>query len=523
MDKRLRFAEFLLDLACVFLIAGVLMAGSARAAVGYGGCTMPGQMCIQGNSVGVDVSARQSGNGVPQPPSNNVMNVLIPITVGVAAVGVAAVAIPAVGTAAVAGDVMASVGMTAIRGGIIGGVALVTLMNRLGGDVSLDSNGQVVAPALSASAGDVGFNGHQWFCNWGSAGGGSGYGDSPDAACRASMPSTWYQYGGVVANGDGTYTGTAKILKSDLDFYPYSRANQTGACATGYVNSGSACSPDPSAPKQAATDAQIQGAIKAHPDSWPSIYNDMNCGPTLALTDGSTSDPCYGLYSDSRTGFGVSFSTGGSSWTNNGCAVNSTSCPSATVTTAPSTDSSTKVNADGSKTTTTNTTTKTTTVTGTNDRTNPVEGQTTITTSTSTTVTNPDGSTTTTTTTTTDQAPPATGGNPANQQDKPQPTTATLVSPDIKLYDKKTKTFGDVLNAFANTVKASAIGACVQGFFTVNASGTCPQWVVPQTDWTPSIALGPIFCSSSASLAYQIAGYAVLAAAAFAAFAIAFL
>ena len=97
------------------------------------------------------------------------------------------------------------------------------------------------------------------------------------------------------------------------------------------------------------------------------------------------------------------------------------------------------------------------------------------------------------------------------------------MSPDVKLYEKKTKTFGDVLNAFGNTIRASAIGVGVQGFFTVNASGSCPQWVVPQTDWTPSIALGPIFCSSSASLAYQIAGYAVLAAAAFAAFAIAFL
>jgi len=520
MDKRLRFSEFLLDLACVFLIAAVLMAGSARAAVGYGGCTMPGQMCIQGNSVGVDVSARQSGNGVPQPPSNNVMNVLIPITIGVAAVGAAAVAIPAVGTAAVAGDVMASVGMTAIRGGIIGGVALATLMNRLGGDVSLDADGKVVV-AVSPGAGA---DGHLWIINMN----GVQYsGGGPDAACRAAfnLPSP-YSYAGISelqSNGQSASCLASNPNASGSN-YAYATTFKQSSCATGYTQQADgSCVANGPVQTRPATDAEIQNAIKAHPDSWPSIYNDMNCGPTLALTNGSTSDPCYALYSDSRTGFGVSFSTGGSSWTNNGCAVNSATCPSATVTTAPTTDSSTKVNADGSKTTTTNTTTKTTTVTGTNDRTNPVEGQTTTTTSTSTTVTNPDGSTTTTTTTTTDQAPPATGSNPANQQDKPQPTTATLVSPDIKLYDKKTRTFGDVLNAFANTVKASAIGAGVQGFFTVNASGTCPQWVVPQTDWTPSIALGPIFCSSSASLAYQIAGYAVLAAAAFAAFAIAFL
>lgn len=300
-----------------------------------------------------------------------------------------------------------------------------------------------------------------------------------------------------------------------------------GGCVSGYVLSGGACILDPGAPRVAATDAQIQNAIKVHPASWPDVYNGASCSNANLLTTytgAELSNPCFAMVSASSTGFGVSFSTGGSSWSNNGCAVNSTSCPSATVTTAPTTETQTKVNADGSKTTTTNTTTKTTTVTGTNDRTNPVESQTTTTTTTATTVTNADGSTTTTTTTTTDQAPTQTGTNASQQQkDQEQPTTATLVSPDVKLYEKKTKTFGDVLNAFGNTIRASAIGVGVQGFFTVNASGSCPQWVVPQTDWTPSIALGPIFCSSSASLAYQIAGYAVLAAAAFAAFAIAFL
>lgn len=526
MDKRLRFADFLLDLACAFLIAAVLMAGTANAQAG--GCSMPGQVCISGSGsgTGVNVSARQSGNGVPQTPSSNVMNVLIPITVGVAAVGAAAVAIPAVGTAAVAGDVMASVGMTAIRGGIIGGVALATLMNRMGGDVSLDSNGQVVAPAVAANAGDVGFNGHQWYCSFGNVvGGGAAYGASPDAACAAALPAGGlFKYAGI---GTDSNTGALCGMATSYSNPPMCYAAylySTDRCVTGYVASGSSCVVDPAAPKVPATNAQIQNAIKAHPDSWPSIYNDMNCGPTLALTNGSTSDPCYRLYSDSRTGFGVSFSTGGSSWSNNGCAVNSTSCPSATVTTAPTTGTQTKTNADGSKTTTNTTTTRTTTVTGTNDRTNPVVGQTTTTTTTATTVTNADGSTTTTTETTTDRAPPQTGTNTNQQQkDQTQPTTATLVSPDIKLYDKKTKTFGDVLNAFRNTIRASAIGAGVQEFFTVSASGSCPQWVVPQTDWTPSIALGPIFCSSSASLVYQIAGYAVLAAAAFAAFAIAFL
>ncbi|HWV03915.1 hypothetical protein [Ralstonia sp.] len=532
MDARLRFAEFLLDVACAFLIAAVLMVGSANAAVGYGGCSMPGQMCIQGNSVGVDVSVRQSGNGVPQTPSAGVMSVLVPITIGVAAVGAAAVAIPATGAIAIAGDAIAAAGMAAIRSHVIQGAALGAVIAAIAypSGISLDSNGNVVAPAVSSSSGDVGFNGTR-FCD----GSGTFCGNSAMAACQAFFAAglangTWnastdkltdvqMSANGMAGNCVGTRTPPGQAGWS----IGIGGVSSAGSCINGYVTGGSGCVPDPNADKQPVSDAQLQSAIKASPTSWPSIYNGMNCGPTLALTNGSTSDPCYGLYNDSRTGFGVSFSTGGSSWTNQGCAVNSASCPSATVTTAPTTDSSTKVNADGSKTTTTNTTTKTTTVTGTNDRTNPVEGQTTTTTSTSTTVTNPDGSTTTTTTTTTDQAPPATAGNPANQQDKPQPTTATLASPDIKLYDKKTKTFADVLNAFGNTVRGSAIGAGVNAFFTINASGSCPQWVVPATDYTAAIALGPIFCSQAALWAYGIAGIAVLIGCAWVAFGIAFL
>lgn len=536
MDKKLRFAEFLLDIACAFLIAAVLMAGSANAAVGYGGCSMAGQMCIQGNGTGVDVTARQSGPGVPQTPSAGVMSVLVPITIGVAAIGAAAVAIPATGAIAIAGDAIAAAGTAAIRNHVIQGVALGAVIAAIGypSGISMDANGNVVAPASSSSSGDIGFNGTR-FCD----GSGAYCGNSAMAACQAFFAAglangTWnsstdkltdvqMSSNGMAGNCVGTRTPPGQSGWS----IGIGGVSSSGSCINGYVAGGSGCVPDPNGGKQPVTDAQLQSAIKGAPASWPQVFNAASCANANLLTTytpGELSNPCFAMVADSSSKFGLTVSTGGSSWSNNGCAVNSTSCPSATVTTAPTTDSQTKVNADGSKTTTNTTTTKTTTVTGTNDRTNPVESQTTTTTTTSTTVTNPDGSTTTTTETTTDQAPTQTGSN-ANQQqkDQTQPTTATLVSPDIKLYDKKTKTFGDVLNAFGNTIRASAIGAGVQGFFTVNASGSCPQWVVPQTDWTPSIALGPIFCSSSASLAYQIAGYAVLAAAAFAAFAIAFL
>lgn len=491
-----------------------------------GGCSMPGQVCISGSGsgIGVDVTARQSGNGVPQTPSSNVMNVLIPITVGVAAVGVAAVAIPAVGTAAVAGDVMASVGMTAIRGGIIGGVALATLMNRMGGDLSLDSNGNVVAPARSPNAGDAGFDGYAWACSTNFGGNQSGVGDSPDAACAAAVAKTAYPYRGRCTTSGGSDGAMVEAPAGSPPVCLGVAIHHAAGCAVGYISSAGACVVDPNAPKVAASDAQIRSGIKAHPEVWPSIYNDMNCGPTLALTNGSTSDPCYGLYSDSRTGFGVSFSTGGSSWTNNGCAVNSALCPSATVTTAPSTDSQTKTNADGTKTTTNTTTTKTTTVSGTNDRTNPVQSQTTTTTSTAVTVTNPDGSTTTTTTTTTDQAPVQSGGN-ANQQQKDQtpPTTATFAGGDWKLYTPKEKTVAQVMQAFVSRVQAMPWYASMSNFFAVNVGGSCPHWVVPASRYTPALDGTQFFCGSWAMSLYALGGVVTMLVAAWYAWRIAFL
>nr|WP_318028776.1 hypothetical protein [Ralstonia pseudosolanacearum] len=496
----------------------------AHAAVGYGGCSMPGQMCIQGSSMGVDVSVRQNGNTVPQTPSAGVMNVLVPITIGVAAIGAAAVAIPATGAIAIAGDAIAAAGSAAIRNHIIQGVALGAVIAAIGypSGISLDPNGNVSIAQRNPNQGDSGFDGYKW------SGAGGQTAGSPLAACMLA-DLTYITFKSIQAGTNETnFTCVGQWDAGNGGGPAYWGVSRTAVCVTGYMASGGGCSPDPSAPATyvPATDAQVKSAISANPSSWPQIYNGMGCGPTLALTDGSSSDPCFALYRDSRSGFGVSFSTGGSSWTNNGCAVNSTSCPSATVTTAPTTDSSTKTNADGTKTTTTNTTMKTTTVTGTNDRTNPVEGQTTTTTQTSTTVTNPDGSTTTTTTTTTDQAPPATAGNGNQQQkDQTQPTTATFNGPSQALYTQKSKTFGEVLQAFVSRVQGMPWYSAVSAFFSVSiASASCPSdWTVPATQWNPSLDATPYVCSSSMLTMYRLGGIIVLIVAAWAAFKIAFL
>ena len=89
------------------------------------------------------------------------------------------------------------------------------------------------------------------------------------------------------------------------------------------------------------------------------------------------------------------------------------------------------------------------------------------------------------------------------------------------IYDKKDKTFGDVLGGFQQKVSEAPFVAAASGFFTVNASGSCPIWsrTVP--------LLGTItidhFCSSTALYWLGIAGYAILALASFTAFRWAFL
>ncbi|MCK4152118.1 hypothetical protein [Ralstonia pseudosolanacearum] len=501
------------------IVAGLLTVGTAQA-----------------QSVGVDLTVRQSGSTVPQTPSGNVMSVLVPITIGVVAVGAAAVALPATGALAISGDVIAAAGMSMIRSRVIQGAALMTLMGTLGGDVSLDGNGNVVAPAISANAGDTGFNGWGWTYgyNTSASGGNIAYGvaASPGAACSAMLAADVYLAGqnaklaGIRATGNGTSYECHFTNDGGSNFY--AGVGQSGSCISGYVSSGGSCVPDPAGPKQAATDTQIQNAIKAHPSSWQQVYNDGGCtaqANILVSFSPGQSNPCLSMIGDSSTGFGVSFSTGGSSWTNNGCAVNSTSCPSATVTTAPKTDTQTKVNADGTTTKTTTTTNTSTTLTGTQDRVNPVQGQTTTSTSVSTTTTNPDGSTTTTTTTTTDQAPPATAGNPANQQQQDQqPTTATFNGPSQALYKQKTKTFDDVLNGFVSRVQRMPWYSAMTGFFNVAiGSGACPSdWVVQATEWNPRLDMTPYVCSSSMMTMYQLGGVVVLLVAAWAAFKIAF-
>lgn len=134
-------------------------------------------------------------------------------------------------------------------------------------------NGWCKPGQVNSHSGDVGFNGQAWQCDWGGAGGGTGYGDSPDAACAAGMPTTWFQYGGVILQ-NGAYRGTAKITKNDIEFYPYGVASPTGGCATNYIPSPSACIADPN--------ANVKPVPITYPELSPKLADALSGNPQRA-------------------------------------------------------------------------------------------------------------------------------------------------------------------------------------------------------------------------------------------------
>lgn len=90
------------------------------------------------------------------------------------------------------------------------------------------------------------------------------------------------------------------------------------------------------------------------------------------------------------------------------------------------------------------------------------------------------------------------------------------------LYTKKTKTFGDALSNFSNTLNNSAIGSGVRNFFTLNLNaGGCPTWTLT-IDYLQSSTLIDMLCTSTAQALFLALRGVLLVVAGWAAFRIAF-
>jgi len=87
-------------------------------------------------------------------------------------------------------------------------------------------------------------------------------------------------------------------------------------------------------------------------------------------------------------------------------------------------------------------------------------------------------------------------------------------------YEGDGRTVSDVISDFKSRIDAAPIRNVAQTFFTMNISGSCPVWTVPESEFTPTLTLS-IHCSSEFASIWANAAWVVLAVAAFCAFRIA--
>lgn len=258
------------------------------------------------------------------------------------------------------------------------------------------------------------------------------------------------------------------------------------------------------APPVPATDAQIEAAIAAKPEMYVPLWEIADCsGKVTSFSDFrhlTAGDPCARIVGEGSVV--PAYFPQGVDWTWAG----------------PELERITRENAAGQTVTETKAVSKSVTVganTGADARTKPI----TATVTTTTTVTTDDGTTVTTETTTTTH--PAEG---VSSEAPPAEAAIPFSGPTADLYTKKSKTFEQVLNRFRTTVQAAPWYSGTASFFEVSiGGGACPNWVIPETEFTPAVSLADVFCSSTALAVYGIAGLAVLTMAAWAAFRIAFL
>lgn len=84
------------------------------------------------------------------------------------------------------------------------------------------------------------------------------------------------------------------------------------------------------------------------------------------------------------------------------------------------------------------------------------------------------------------------------------------------------RTAASITGAFKTRVSASPMIAAAQNFFTVQASGSCPVWTIPETAYTPAVVMD-FWCVSEFSTTWDVIGVVCLIVFGWAAFRIAVL
>lgn len=123
-------------------------------------------------------------------------------------------------------------------------------------------------------------------------------------------------------------------------------------------------------------------------------------------------------------------------------------------------------------------------------------------------------------TTTTNGGSSSDGDGDGDSDGDCDPTLNFCGGPDTTgLYEKKDKTVSSTLSTFADSVKGSAVGSAMSGFFTVsNHSGGCPAWVVNVAYLSVTVDIGQYFCTGTAMMMMDLVGAVLLAVASFVGF-----
>lgn len=155
---------------------------------------------------------------------------------------------------------------------------------------------------------------------------------------------------------------------------------------------------------------------------------------------------------------------------------------------------------------------------------NPATSSSTTTTSTSTTTgdgtggTGGTGNSTTTTTGHSTTSAPASSSSTASKCTDGVCDVGNADGDTGLLYQAGTDTPGSVYGNFQSQVSSAPIVSAVTGFFTVTTSGSCPTWHIPGNKYWGAAGFDfTFFCDSAVLAIMALAGYVVLAMAAFSA------
>jgi hypothetical protein len=91
-----------------------------------------------------------------------------------------------------------------------------------------------------------------------------------------------------------------------------------------------------------------------------------------------------------------------------------------------------------------------------------------------------------------------------------------------QMYQASTDTPASVYADFVSSVQSSPLISATTGFFTVNASGSCPTWHIPGNKYWGEAGFDfAFFCSDGMLALLALASYLIAATAAFCAYRIA--